>query len=128
MASWVTIANKSSSQNFVNNTIKEVKNTVNKKSTDTIKVCDFFHDTDDEFNFNYTDKIFDIKESFKNYLKNYSTPFLNNEKIFSKRNLHDYIVYNSKNYYDTSETTHNKNDIILQNWNEEDSSDVDSVD
>ena len=122
MSSWAAVANKNSSVKFTNNVKKVVKKDENENKKKKLTAEDFFYDADEEFNFEHSEQIFDIEESFKEHLNINDLPFLDNTKLFAERNLYDFIMYNSKNYERTYNKVEKKNEAILKEWNEEDSS------
>lgn len=127
MSSWAAIVKKSSSNKFVKYKKKKPKNVDEEKNVYKLTAENFFYDPDEEFSYKYSDRLYNIQNSFKKHIKLHALPFLDNQKLFAKRNLYDYIMYNSENYEKMVNQINMKNNIILEKWDEDSSSD-DSID
>jgi hypothetical protein len=103
---------------------KEFQKEVPKKKfiEEVINVDDqFIKNYEDEFDFEYSSKIIDIKIEFKEYIKNLGLPFFDKNRTFidTSYNFNDYIKYNSNNLIKIKNKVEKENEEYLKELEED---------
>jgi hypothetical protein len=73
-------------------------------------------DVDDEFENKYLSKICDIKTDFRLYLEEEHLQFLNKTNIGGKFDFHDYIKFNSYNFYKLEKEINDYNEECMKEY------------
>ena len=125
MSTWAELFAKNNitdNKTIVNSKTLDNKNTksISNKCTTKLTVEDFFKDPDDEFEYNYFDNIYTIKDEFKEYILSSGYPFLDNSKIFDSILINE-VLKNSRNYNNTVISIEKYNNLLVEKWSEDDS-------
>ena len=108
--SWVNILKKNDNEFKKEITKKKVEEKVVINNDPNIK------NYDDEFDFEHSSKIIDIKFEFKEYIENICLPFLDKNRTMHDRsyNFNDFVKYNSKNLIKIKNKVQKENEEYLK--------------
>jgi len=117
--SWINILKKNDNE-FQKETLKKVE----EKKIFIVNDLNI-KNSEDEFDFEYSSKIIDIKLEFKEYIDNICLPFLDkNRKILDcSYNFNDYIKYNSKNLIKIKNKVQKENEAYLRQLEDDEEND-----
>jgi hypothetical protein len=117
--SWADILKKNNNE-FQKDLIKKESNTIDQKSNVFNITLKDYHE---EFDIKYSNKIYDLKMEFTEYIEKNGLPFMNNN-ILNKLNIinhslydfnfYDFIKYNSKNIDKVKQTIEKENNDYIK--------------